>query len=1299
VAIAWGSTLKTTRGGEAALVTDDGSVLEIADDATVVLGGTGAARSINVERGTAALEVAKGASAARVRLVDRTANVAPGASIAVRAASADRAELSVRRGVVTLEAKAGEGDATTLGVGQTAAIRLSQPIDDRATWSAAVVAPPARTAAPTPAIEAPAQKSETPEPIVAPRGLGSMTARVPGTTAVIGGVRLIAHKVDVLVRDGFARTTVEEEFKNDTDRVLEGRYAFALPASASVSRLALWVGINLMEGEIVERDTAKRIFQGIVEDTVRPRDPALLEWVSGGEVALKIFPLPPRGSRKVVLAYDQALVGAGNRVQYAYPLALGSDRAVSIDDFSMHVRIVDSLARVRDLDTPRYAATIGERDGDTEITYTARSFAPSADFNVTYEREPRDATRADRALVSAYVPRRGEPGSTAKNEDQDAFAAVRFTVALPDDVKAPTRQKQDRVIVVDTSYSQSRETLAGTARLTEALLRDLGEGERFTVLACDSACVAYPEDGLATPTEDNVAAATKWLSEKRPTGSSNVAGALLDAAHRLHGSQGAQIVYVGDGAPTSGELSTETIAARVKPALDDAKADLRLLGAGRAVDEVVLGGLSRAVGATFERVATGQALADRAESIVMGLRKPIVRGATVELPEGLTEVYPKSLPNLRVGDEVVLVGKLSRLAADAKLTLNGDLQGAKLTLKRPLAYAGELASINPMVPRLWAEARIADLAVSPAKEARDETIALSKRFHVMSRATSLLVLENDQMYSAFGIQRTKQPEDSTSPFAGPVATPPMSPSALAAVPPPSPGTPSAPWGSDLGSDPMSARGNMWGTPIGDSFGAGGLGLSGIGEGGGGRGEGIGLGQIGTLGHAAGSGDAQGFGSGTGRLSGQHKSSSPSVRMGGTSVSGRLPPEVIQRIVRQNFGRFRLCYENGLRNNPNLSGRVSVRFLINESGSVSSVANGGSDLPDSGVIACVVRSFSGLSFPQPDAGSVTVTFPIVFAPEGGGGSGPPPRWRADPWWAARSSEPSAFHAKGDGTWRTAAAPSIDKVRASLDADPSSRSKRESYVRELLKNGRFDQALTEAERFASLDPDSPIALELVGFSHAARGEGDAAVRAIDALVESSPRSASVHARAARALEAAGDERRACAHWRSLSELEANNDEARAESVRCRARVESDKDGALAEARAIEKPGSLLVKAIELLTSGNVIPAHDSGSAHGGQMEATISCATGVEHCPTIVVLTPTGSILSPWTPGTTRAARSRVSFSGLRSGTYRTLVVGGARDARADIEIRALGSTRKFPLLAVPSDLDGVITVAKTTVNGV
>ena len=84
-------------------------------------------------------------------------------------------------------------------------------------------------------------------------------------------------------------------------------------------------------------------------------------------------------------------------------------------------------------------------------------------------------------------------------------------------------------------------------------------------------------------------------------------------------------------------------------------------------------------------------------------------------------------------------------------------------------------------------------------------------------------------------------------------------------------------------------------------------------------------------------------------------------------------------MHQNFGRFRLCYENGMRNNPNLQGRVTVKFVIDRSGAVAMTADGGSDIPDAAVVGCVVRGFSNLSFPQPEGGMVTVVYPIMFAP--------------------------------------------------------------------------------------------------------------------------------------------------------------------------------------------------------------------------------------------------------------------------------------------------------------------------------
>jgi hypothetical protein len=176
-----------------------------------------------------------------------------------------------------------------------------------------------------------------------------------------------------------------------------------------------------------------------------------------------------------------------------------------------------------------------------------------------------------------------------------------------------------------------------------------------------------------------------------------------------------------------------------------------------------------------------------------------------------------------------------------------------------------------------------------------------------------------------------------------------------------------------------------------TFGRGGLDLSGTGEEGGGRGEGINIGGIGTIGHGTGMAGGQGFGNGHGRIGGSHSVRAPVIRCGpspdevregivtgcATQVNGRLPPETIQRIVRQSFGRFRGCYDTALRTNPGLQGRVAVKFVIDRSGQVAAASDAGSDLADASVVACVVRGFQDLSFPQPEGGIVTVVYPLVL----------------------------------------------------------------------------------------------------------------------------------------------------------------------------------------------------------------------------------------------------------------------------------------------------------------------------------
>jgi hypothetical protein len=104
-----------------------------------------------------------------------------------------------------------------------------------------------------------------------------------------------------------------------------------------------------------------------------------------------------------------------------------------------------------------------------------------------------------------------------------------------------------------------------------------------------------------------------------------------------------------------------------------------------------------------------------------------------------------------------------------------------------------------------------------------------------------------------------------------------------------------------------------------------------------------------------------------------------VELGHFTASDGLPPEVIQRIVRQRAPSYRKCYEDGLKKRADLMGRVVVRFIIDASGDVSDPIQAEQDMGDQSVATCVGDVFKTLIFPSPGNKPLTVVFPILFAP--------------------------------------------------------------------------------------------------------------------------------------------------------------------------------------------------------------------------------------------------------------------------------------------------------------------------------
>ena len=129
--------------------------------------------------------------------------------------------------------------------------------------------------------------------------LGSLLAKVDGRNVPL---TVGYHKVTVDIRDQIARTVIEESFVNHTDHVLEGVFYFPLPADASISGFGMWIGDELVEADIVEKERAREIYETILREK---RDPGLLEWTGGNLFKARVFPIG--NEKRIRIAYTQVL--------------------------------------------------------------------------------------------------------------------------------------------------------------------------------------------------------------------------------------------------------------------------------------------------------------------------------------------------------------------------------------------------------------------------------------------------------------------------------------------------------------------------------------------------------------------------------------------------------------------------------------------------------------------------------------------------------------------------------------------------------------------------------------------------------------------------------------------------------------------------------------------------------------------------------------------------------------------------------------------------------------------------------
>jgi TonB family protein len=136
----------------------------------------------------------------------------------------------------------------------------------------------------------------------------------------------------------------------------------------------------------------------------------------------------------------------------------------------------------------------------------------------------------------------------------------------------------------------------------------------------------------------------------------------------------------------------------------------------------------------------------------------------------------------------------------------------------------------------------------------------------------------------------------------------------------------------------------------------------------------GSGKVANISGLRGAGSIAGGDTGAGstekRITGIVKSEAP-------AVDGALDPSLVSKEVRTRIGAIKACYERALKRNPNLSGKVKVRWTITAAGTVAAVEIEEDSLGDNEVSSCIKGLVSRWRFPAPSGGSVDVVYPFVF----------------------------------------------------------------------------------------------------------------------------------------------------------------------------------------------------------------------------------------------------------------------------------------------------------------------------------
>ncbi|WP_278022613.1 VIT domain-containing protein [Flavobacterium ginsengisoli] len=496
-------------------------------------------------------------------------------------------------------------------------------------------------------------------------------------------------KIETKILGNLASTTATYTFYNPGDRILEGNFTLPLPEGVSVSGYALDINGSLRDAVPVPKERAKEVFESIEKRNV---DPGIIEKVAGNNFRTRIYPITARGSRMIKITYNQELKNSATDYEYFLSFA----NAVSIPKFNLKVLVNESLTTPKITENPDGSFTFQKKGNQWIAEISKTNFTPNESLKIA-------------------IPKVNESSNVMlqKASDDKSYFAASVSMNFPVKEKA---KSQKIAIIWDNSFSGSKRNHQKELDFLTAYFSDNKDVAVSFVLL----------NNVLEKTEEFTVSGGNWNALKDRILNLKYDGGTDFGALKEISSIDEYLMF-SDGISNFGDLTLKF------------KKPVNSITSTPTSDFNLLKLLASQSGGNFINLNE----LDTQSALKTYKRLPIVFLGFKET-NTLQELFPNV--GTAVNEPVNIFGISSSNLS--KLTAVFSVGNKKFEV--PVDFSNAVQVDNWPLAQFWAQRKINDLELNSTQNS-EEIRNLSEQFGVVSKNTSLIVLDDVNDYVRFGI--------------------------------------------------------------------------------------------------------------------------------------------------------------------------------------------------------------------------------------------------------------------------------------------------------------------------------------------------------------------------------------------------------------------------------------------------------------------------------------------------------------------------------------------------------------------